>query len=65
VNGQLVGACGVSTATKLDARVHEGRHEGEVTREPIKLGDYRPGLVLAAGVNRSCQLGGGQTSCRS
>ncbi len=44
-------ACALSTGTKLDAKVHEGRHVAQVTREPIKLGDYQPGLVLAAGLD--------------
>jgi hypothetical protein len=50
VNGQLIGV-GVVHRDELDAGVHEGCYEGEVSREAIKLGDDQPGFVLAASVD--------------
>jgi hypothetical protein len=48
--GQLVGM-GVVHRYELDAGVHKGCHESEVSGEPIKLGDDQPGFVLATGID--------------
>ncbi len=45
VDGQLVGVR-VIHRHELHPRLHESRHEGEISREPIKLGDDQPGFVL-------------------
>jgi hypothetical protein len=38
VKGQLVGV-GIVHRHELDARIHEGRHEAGLAREPIRLGN--------------------------
>jgi hypothetical protein len=56
VDGQLVGVR-VVHRHELDARVHKGRHEGQISRAPIKLSDDQPCLVLAASINGVRQFG--------
>jgi hypothetical protein len=60
VDGQLVGVR-IVDCHELHAGFHEGRHEGEVSGQPIKLRDDQPRLVIAAGAlvrseiaSRSC-----------
>jgi hypothetical protein len=55
VDSQLVGVR-VVNRHELDAGVYKSRHEGQISREPIELGDDQPGLVLAAGIYGPCQL---------
>jgi hypothetical protein len=50
VDGQLVGMW-VIHRHELHAGFHQGRHEGEISGQPIQLGDCKPSLVLAAGLD--------------
>jgi hypothetical protein len=49
-------AWGLSTATNSTPE-SKGRNEGEISREPIKLGDDKPGLVPAASVDGAREFG--------
>ena len=42
-------AWGLSQATNSTPAVHHGGDEGHVAREPVQLGNDKPGLVLPAG----------------
>jgi hypothetical protein len=50
-------AFGVVHRHELDTRVHKGRHEGQISRKPIKLGNDQSSFVLAASIDGPRHLG--------
>ena len=56
VDGELVGVR-VIDGHELDAGIHQGRNEGQISGQPIKLGDHQLGFVLTARLKRPGEFG--------